>query len=247
MKLIRTGFRDEAYRATGFAALFSRTSAGLDFELLKSVRKRKGNIAVVGRVLVMGTVQCERDSGVQSTGNRIARGCESIAAVAIRDRGRVRTAGQSDQIDNVPAIQWQIQDAGVLHNLTHSHTAGFDQRGIRLNLNLFADLPDFQNRIENGVAVDFQHNAGLDEGPETRQRRFNLIRADCKVRQDERSRLIGDGASRDAGFGLRRCNFDAGQDRFALVPNGTSNLCCCLRPDINRSTGQEKGYENHQD
>src|SRR2546423_14506624 len=122
MKWIRTGFCAEAYRATGFASLFSRTSAGLDFEFLKSFRKRKGNIAVVGRVLVMGTVQCESDSGVQSTGNRIARGCESIAAVAIRDLRRVRTAGQSDQINNVPALQWQIQDSGDLHNLTHSHT-----------------------------------------------------------------------------------------------------------------------------
>ncbi len=69
MKIIRTGFCNEADRTRGFADGCGRCSAGLDFELLQRIRERRGHIPIPLGVHVKRSVQRETHSCVQTTGN----------------------------------------------------------------------------------------------------------------------------------------------------------------------------------
>ena len=69
--------------------------------------------------------------------------CRPLTSGAGLDR-----SGQRDQFDDLPSVQWQFENSGVLDNLADAHASCFHQRRVRLNFNLFTDLADFQDRID---------------------------------------------------------------------------------------------------
>ena len=95
---------------------------------------------------MIGAVQRVVQSRVQSASDRNIALRERISAAA-GDRGRRRRrAGKSDQLDHLPSIQRQFENAGILDNLADARVSCFHQRRIRLNFDLLGHLPDFQNR-----------------------------------------------------------------------------------------------------
>ena len=101
------------------------------------------------------------------------------------------------KIGHLAAVQRQFEDSFVFDNLTDADIPRLDQRGIRLNLDLFGHLTDFEDGIDHRVAVDLQDDSGLHIRSESRQRRFQTIRAQRKIRQNVGSGFICYGGSAD--------------------------------------------------
>ena len=102
-------------------------------------------------------------------------------------------------------------------DLAYADTARFHLRGIRLNFDLFADLADFQGRVDHRIRIHLQDDTGLNESPETRQRRFHSIGPSRQTRQTIRTCFICNRGSRNTCFGLRRCYFDSWQYCATLI------------------------------
>src|SRR5581483_8436580 len=128
---------------SGSAAL-SGLAARFGLELLNSVRERDRHGSTGNIVQVAGAIQDV--FGAQ----------EGIAACAARCRGSADAdygnptepsgliaaglngcAAQANQVGDVAAIQWQLDDALGLNHLTDAQVAGLNQRRIRLHTDLF--------------------------------------------------------------------------------------------------------------
>ena len=148
VNFVRSGLGHKADRARRLHAFIGRASAGFNLELLQRIRKRHGQVAVVLRILMMSAVQGVSDSGVQSACHRKRRGGKRVSAVAVVDGRRHGATRESDQVDDISSIQRQIKNSGVFHNLTDTYASCLDLRRVRLDFDLFADLADFQRRID---------------------------------------------------------------------------------------------------
>ena len=80
MKLVRARFGHQADGTGGLYAILRSGGAGLDLELLKRVRERHGQIAVVERIVVTRAVQRVIQTRVHSAGDRNIAPAERIPA-----------------------------------------------------------------------------------------------------------------------------------------------------------------------
>src|SRR5262249_36204891 len=67
-------------------------------------------------------------------------------------------SGKRDQIRHIAAVQRQFDDALVFDYRTNRGSPGFDQRGVRLDLNLFGDLSNLESWINHRTAVHLQND-----------------------------------------------------------------------------------------
>ena len=111
-----------------------------------------------------------------------------------------------------------------------------------MNLDLLADLADFESRIDYRICVDLKNDTRLNKRSESRKRCFELVRANGEIRQHITSRFIAEGAAADPRVGLRRGNFNARQHRSALISHSPTDLCRRLCP--NRDTTQHANQQS---
>ena len=97
---------------------------------------------------MIGAVQRVIQSSAQSARNGNITSRKWISVAAGHRSCRRRCSGEREQFDDLPAIQWKIQDAGVLDDLADTDASRFHQSGIRLYFDLLAHLSDFEDRID---------------------------------------------------------------------------------------------------
>ena len=110
---------------------------------------------------MIGAVQAVIHSERNTASDRYIRKIvEQSSRARIRRHCRSR---ERDQIGYLPAIQRQFHNALLFDDLADTDVARLDQSGVRLNLDLFADLSDFKRWIDDGIAIDLQHDSRLHE------------------------------------------------------------------------------------
>ena len=133
----------------------------------------------------------------------------SAAVVARRGSRPDRSAGQRNQVGDVAAVERQLEDALVFHDLTDADVPGFHQRRAGLDLHRLGKLAKLEDDVDGGTAIDLQHDAGLHIRPEPRQRRFQSVRANGQIRQHIGAPLIRDRGAHDTGVRLRHGDVNA--------------------------------------
>ena len=171
-----------------------RRGAGLDLEFLQRIRKRHGQIRLSDagccdwRRPACSSIRCS--IRLRPKRSPLANG--SLLLPVDRGAGVAARRARSSSTTFRP-FSGRFENACVLDNLADTDASCFHQSGVRLNFDLLGDLADFQNGIDDRTAVDLQHDSRLHKRPESRQRRFQPIWTDRQVRQDIRTRFIGDG------------------------------------------------------
>src|SRR5262245_35266513 len=69
---------------------------------------------------------------------------------------RRRRPREGEKFDDLSAIQWQIQNSGILNHLAHAHTACLHQSGVGLYLYLLTHLSHFEHRVNDRTSVNLQ-------------------------------------------------------------------------------------------
>ena len=172
MKVVRAGFCHQTHRARGSDAVLDGRGASLDFELLHRIWKWHGQIGVFERIVVIGPIQHVIQPNRRSTRDGNTSVCKERITATVILKSRCRCSGKRNQLIDVAAIQRELQNARILHDLTDSCIPRFHQRSICLDFNLLRDLTYFQDHIDRGTAVDLQHNSALCIRTESRQRPF---------------------------------------------------------------------------
>ena len=243
MILVGARLCDRVHRAGGVKAVLSGKAAGFHLELLQCIRKWKRKIQVVVGIVVIGAVQTVRQAGLHAAGDLDDnRRVVSAAWIQRALRRGGRHSRQQDQLCNLPSIQRQFKNTGVVDHLTDARVACFHKRGIGLNLDALGNLSHFQQNIQYRVAANLQHDSCSHVATEPRQRRLQPIRTDREIRQRVRARLIGHRRARYPGIGLRDLHFHSRQNRTALIGHHSTDLRRRLRHD---SRGQRDERHRH--
>src|SRR5262249_30678409 len=140
-------------------------------------------------------------------------------------------AGKRDQIGHVAAVERQFENPLILDHLADAYASCFNQRGIGLNLNLLADLSNFEDRIYHRRGIYLQNNSRLHERTEARYRRFQAIGPRAEMRQHVAACFVRYSRPRDTRVCLCGSYFHTRQYRTALIPGRAADLRSCLRPD----------------
>ena len=117
--------------------------------------------------------------------------------------------------------------------------AGLLQHGYNVTA-VDCNLTDFKGDIDLRIAVHLEDDSRLYERAKARQCRLQPIRTDYEIWQDERSRFVCDRISADACVCASYRDLDTGQDRSALISNGTADLRCCLCPNAGTCNGRHQ-------
>ena len=185
-----------------------RQAASLHFELLRCIREGQIQAHTSQKIDVIRTIQTViRPRGDTTTDGDLRSAEQSACYYPCLDS----RAGQRDQVADVASIERQLADALAFDNQADARRARLYQCGIRLNLDLFCHLTDFEYNIDHRTRVDLQNNSTLHESSETLQGCFQPIGTNCEVRQDIGSSLVRYRHSSDARLGLRCRNFHTGQ------------------------------------
>src|ERR1051326_4710257 len=94
---------------------------------------------------IQRVVQCR----VQTTSDRNIALSKRIAGLARKHLRRGGGACERHQLNDIPSIQWKIQNAGILHDLANAGVPGLDQIRVRLDLNSLRDLADLKRDIRS--------------------------------------------------------------------------------------------------
>ena len=143
MKVVRAGFCHQTHRARGSDAVLDGRGASLDFELLHRIWKWHGQIGVFERIVVIGPIQHVIQPNRRSTRDGNTSVCKERITATVILKSRCRCSGKRNQLIDVAAIQRELQNARILHDLPYTRAACFHQRCIRLNFDLFRYLADF--------------------------------------------------------------------------------------------------------
>ena len=210
--------------------VLGRQRAGFNLEFLQRVGERRRHVAAAGELVVEGAIEDIRKALAQSSGDRnhdvpleILRG--------LIGNGRCCRTVQLDKVGNLTAVQGEFEDALIFHDGPHALTSGFDECSVCLYFNLFADLPDFQDGIDDLIRIHLQDDSDLKKCSKPGQCGLEFVRANREVRQDEVACFICNDIPDDTRVGLCRGNLDAGQNRSALISNRAADLGGCLSPD----------------
>ena len=146
-----------------------RKPSGFHIELLDRVGKGHRHGGRVDVVVVGGAVQRVARSEADAAAHRNPRQVRASGVEARRGRLDGST-GKRDQVGHAPAVQRQLENPLVLNDLAYTGVPCLDERGVGLNLNLFADLSDCQHRIDGKIRVHLQHHSHLHKSSESCQR-----------------------------------------------------------------------------
>src|ERR1051326_4924093 len=124
-----------------------------------------------------------------------------------------RVTRESDQLLDISRIERQFQHAHIVDYLADAGVPRLYQRGVRLHLDGFGDLPDLQADIDQRSAADLEHDAGLFKSTKSRKRGFQLVRTDRQVRYYIESGFIRYHTPCETRRGLRHGYLDSRQNR----------------------------------
>ena len=131
-----------------------------------------------------------------------------------------------------PTIQGQLHHALVIDDVAHGGALGLHHGRAGFHLDPLAYRAHLQADVDLRIAVDLQHDAGLEVGREAFLGDLDLVRSNGQIGQDIRAVwAAGDGANSSRG-GLCRLDFRARHGEPGRVLHGTVNLSCGygLRP-----------------
>ncbi len=239
MEHVGAGAGDRAHRRARAQPARRLLGTGGEPELLERVGERQVQPGAVVHVAVGCAVQRVGDAEVVAAGHRDPDA--GVHAVRRRRRGLHGDAGQGDELRDLPRVERQLDDSLRFDHGRHADGARVHQRRRRRHLNLLGHGSDAHDRVDDRVAVHLEHDAGLGEGVEALQRRFQAIGPERKVRQRIRARFIRDGGTRRTSAGVRDRNGDAGEHAAALVAGSAADAAGGLGPREGGSQGQDKG------
>src|SRR5438876_4207302 len=163
-------------------------TAGLDLQFLKRIGKRHLHAGSADEVDMPCAIERVFHAETQSTCRRnVIRSGEIFWHGNI---GLNRGAGKRDQVCHVSSVERQLEDSRILDNLADARASRLYESGVRLDLDLFTDLADFKNQVDDRIAVDLQNNSRLKKAPKSRQSRLEPVRTDCQIGKYVQSGLI---------------------------------------------------------
>jgi hypothetical protein len=204
--LIAAGFGHGVNGGCSMMSVAGGHCARLDLELLHGVREWQRQIQIVMQIVVIGAVQQIGRATARPARNR--DGLRRVVAVPVetgRDHGG---PGQENQVRGVAAVQWKFHDALIVDDLTHTGTARFNHRDVRLNLEGLRHLSHLEDNVDYRIAVHLQHDSGLNIGRETDKSRLEPVRTDGQIRKRVRSCFVGDRGAAHTGVCLRYLDLD---------------------------------------
>src|SRR5262249_30460889 len=123
----------------------------------------------------------------------------------------------------------KVQNLLIFDNLADSEIPSLDHRHIGLYFNFLRNLANLQGNRQIRVLIDAEFDSGLNESPKTRQRCFDLVRSDRKIRQREIASFVADRLPRYARTCLGCGYFYTRQNRARWVLNNPVDLSRPLR------------------
>ena len=178
---VRAGLGHGVDRATRVRAILRRHRARLGAEFLHGIGERQRQVQVVVRVVVHRAVEDPGHAERQAAGQRIRLAAVAAAHAAARRVElwlRHRSGKQRQQIGRIAAVQRQLHDALVVHHLADAEVARLDRLRVGSDGNGFLYGAKLQRHRHVRIAVDLQHDAGLDGRAEPLQRDIETIGPD---------------------------------------------------------------------
>ena len=133
-------------------SVLGRNGAGLDFEFLQCLweGQRQTEASSTDRCVVAPSSMNSRRSPARPRRKwNPWRELRSVVSVPAADR----RSRKEDQFGRLASVERHLQDAHVIDHLTNTGAAGFNQGGVRLNLDLIGNLAHLQDRIDHGLAL----------------------------------------------------------------------------------------------
>ena len=147
VKVVGAGLGHDVNRPGTMLSVLRGQSAGLDFELLQRVGKRKRQTQIIDRIVVRSAVHHISEGAVRAAPGhgdgslvRIVLARVKLADVAQGNRGG--GSCEANELRDLAAVQWQFHHALRVDQLTDTGAASLYQSGVRLHFNLFAGLSD---------------------------------------------------------------------------------------------------------
>src|SRR5262249_48390725 len=145
----------------------------------QSVREWKWLTLAIVRIGMGDSVQIV--SGAKTHVSR-SRNNGTALVTAIGGRPLLNCAsGQRDQVGRVAAIERQFENALVFYDRADANSARFHHRCIRLDFDLFGNLPNLHDGIDECSVIDLQHNACLNKRSKSRQGGFKPIGSESQI------------------------------------------------------------------
>src|SRR5262249_3200013 len=147
-----------------------------------------------------------------------------VAAYTCLNRG----SRERDEVCYLASVQRQLENSRVFHHLPDGCASRFDLSGIRRDFHLFADLSNFQDRVNHNVVIHLKDDSGLNKCAKTRQRSLYTIGTYDDIWHEVSSGLVRNRASGDARAGLRGRYLYTRQGSAAWIAYRAANLRRCL-------------------
>ena len=193
------------------------------------IGERQRQVQVVVRVVVHRAVEDPGHAERQAAGQRIRLAAVAAAHAAARRVElwlRHRSGKQRQQVGRIAAVQRQLHDALVVHHLADAEVARLHRLRVGSDGNGFLYRAKLQRHRHVRIAVDLQHDAGLDGRAEPLQRDIETIRPNRESGKKEQAVGIGDDFAFESGVGLRRGDVGARKHRAARILHRAGNLGC---------------------
>ena len=72
-----------------------------------------------------------------------------------------RRSGKENEFSHVASIQWQLEDALVIHDCSDTGAVCFNKGGVRLNFHLIGNLTYLKYDVDRRTSADLQDNSTL--------------------------------------------------------------------------------------
>ena len=130
---------------------FCGESARGDAEFLQRVGERHRQVHVALRAVVRRPVEQVADADGQAAGDRDGHASGKVPAAD--DSGLHHRTGQHDQISHLPALQRQLEDPLVVHDVADAGAPDIDERRSRSTETVSSRLPTAITTLMAGVAA----------------------------------------------------------------------------------------------
>ena len=223
-------------------AVLGGQRVGLDLEFLQSVGEWERHVHGVEGVVIERAIQEVSDAGEQPA----ADGDVQTSREACRSRlsRRHRGSGKLDELDGIPPVERQLENALILNYHADAGALRIHERGIGFHLHGLGHRADLQRHVDGGIGGHLQHDARLHIGREPLLGHFQAVRPDRQIGQD----VVAVGAAGDAanrtGIGLGCFHVGIGDRAAGRVRHRPLNLRSGLRPQ-GRAAGHQDKHNQH--